>query len=322
MAYNLDNIDKRILFELDRNARIPDTKLAKIVRKSKESVRYRIKKLIEEKIILGFTTWIDPTKLGYQTVKLYLNLANIPSKKKELIDYVKKDKRLFWLGIGEGAWNAGLTFFIKSNQEFFELKNNLFSKFKDLIIDTKIASLVGVFYKDRTFLYDSETTWNSIFEKTENINLDKISIGILERLFNNSRENIASIADKTHTTIDKVRIRMKRMEEQKIIARYTISIDYKKLGYEFYKTFLYFKNLNDDDLKKLINYIENKPNIIHLIKQISPWDIELETMCLSYEEYNRIMSNLTEEFSGIIKKVETAIIGEDYVFPSKRMIFE
>jgi hypothetical protein len=34
------------------------------------------------------------------------------------------------------------------------------------------------------------------------------------------------------------------------------------------------------------------------------------------------MSNLTEEFSGIIKKVETAIIGEDYVFPSKRMIFE
>jgi DNA-binding Lrp family transcriptional regulator len=31
MAYEIDNIDKRILFELERNARIPDVKLAKIV---------------------------------------------------------------------------------------------------------------------------------------------------------------------------------------------------------------------------------------------------------------------------------------------------
>ena len=63
MAYNLDNIDKRIIFELDKNARIADTKLAKIVGRSKESIRYRIKKLMDDKIILGFTTWIDPIKL-------------------------------------------------------------------------------------------------------------------------------------------------------------------------------------------------------------------------------------------------------------------
>jgi len=140
MAYKLDKIDKRILFELDRNARIPETRLAKLVGRSKESVRYRINKLVQDEIILGFTTWIDPTKLGYQSAKIYLNLANIPQQKKKFVEYVKKDKRLFWLGIAEGSWNSGITFFVKTNQEFFELKNQLFSKFRDLIIDNRTGS--------------------------------------------------------------------------------------------------------------------------------------------------------------------------------------
>ena len=322
MTYKIDEIDKRILFELDKNSRIPDTKLAKIVRKSKESVRYRIKKLIDEEIILGFTTWIDPTKLGYQTAKIYLTLANIPEKKKAFIEYVKKDKRLFWLGVAEGAWNVGLTFFVRSNQEYFDLKNKLFSKFKDLIIESQTGSIVSIYFQDKNFLQNQQSSWNMMFEKKETIELDKISKGILKSLFNNSRENIAFIAEVTNSTIDKVRIRMKRLQEQKIIVRYTVNINYKKLGYEFYKTFLYFKNLSSEDLDKLMGYVENQPNTINLIKQISPWDIELETLCKGYEAYNKILTTLTKEFSHIIRRTETAIISEDYLFPSKKMIFE
>ena len=75
-------------------------------------------------------------------------------------------------------------------------------------------------------------------------------------------------------------------------------------------------------MEKLMNYCLNNPNIVHFIKQISPWDIELEIMCENYEKYNKIISGLTENFSTIIKKVETAIMGEDYVFPSKKLVFE
>ena len=71
-----------------------------------------------------------------------------------------------------------------------------------------------------------------------------------------------------------------------------------------------------------MNYCENHPNIIHFVKQISPWDIELEVICENYKKYNQIISDLTEKFSNIISNVETAIMGEDYIFPSKKMIFE
>jgi len=322
MAQDIDKIDRRILFELDKNARIPETQLAKKLNRSKESIRYRIKKLTEDGIILQFTTWIDPTKLGWQTAKVYLKLANIPQKKKQFIEYVKKDKRLFWLGIADGAWNAGLTFFVKDNREFFNLKNEIFSKFKDLILESWTASLVSVHYSERTFLHNSNSAWSSMFDKPDKIQLDNISIKILKELLKNSRASVVSIADKYKTSVDIIRNRIKKMEEQKIINRYTISTDYQLLGYEFYKTFLFFKNLTEEDLESLMSYCEKSQNIIHLVKQISPWDIELEIMCKSYEEYNKIISDVTEKFAHTIQKIETAIMSEDYVFPSKKFVFE
>ncbi len=322
MPIILDKIDKRILFELDKNARIPETTLAKIVGRSKESVRYRIKQLQEKSIIHGFTIWIDPARLGYSSAKLYLTLANKPSQKKAFIEYVKKDKRLFWLGIAEGAWNAGLTFFVKSNAEFFQVKNDLLSNFKDLILDSHTASLVGVYIHEKTFLVPTSTTWLSLFEQIESYQLDEIEKKILKLLFVNARTSLVDLARSCNSTLDIIRHRLKRIEERKIIVRYTTQIDYSSLGYEFYKTFLYFHNLTKADEHKLMEYAKQNPNIIHLIKQISPWDIELEIMCHNYQEYNRILAGLTQEFSAVINKVETAILSEDYVFPSSKMIFE
>lgn len=322
MTLNLDKVDMRILFELDRNARIPDTKLAKLVRRSKESVRYRIKMLQEKGIITGFTTWIDPTKLGFSSAKIYLNLVNKPSRKEDLIKYVKKDKRLFWLGIAEGVWNVGLTYFVKSNNEFFELKNDLFSKFNDLVLESHTAVLVDVKIHDKTFLYNADSEWKTMSDVLDSYSLDSIEMGILKELFNNSRVSIVDLVRKNKTTVDIIRHRIKKLEDKKIIFRYSAKIDFNKLGYEFYKTFLYFRNLNKLDENRLLEYARKNLQIIHLVKQISPWDVELEIMCNNYLEYNKIISNLTEEFSEIINKVETAIMSEDYVFPADKMIFE
>ncbi len=318
----LDKIDRKILFELDRNARIADTTLAKMVGRSKESVRYRITQLQLRGVILGFTLWIDPTKLGFSSAKIYLSLANKPELRKKFIEYVTQDKRLFWLGIAEGAWNAGLTYFVQTNREFFELKNELFSRFKDLILESRTAVLVNVNIHDKTFLVPQEVSWKTMFEGREEYVLEEIEQEILRELFQDGRVSVVEMARRIGVSVDVVRHRMKRLEEKRIILKYTARIDVNALGYEFYKTFLYFRNLTKQDEQRLMQYTLQEPNIIHLVKQISPWDVELEIMCENYVDYNKIIERLTREFSGVIMKVETAIISEDYVFPAQKMIFE
>ncbi len=280
-------------------------------------------KLEQNKIIHNYTIWIDLTKLGYQSAKIYLNLANKPQRKKEFTNYVNQDKRLFWLGIAEGAWNAGLTYFVKDTKDFFEIKNKLIEEFNDIIIDTKTASLVSVNWCERHYLANSTLIeWKQIFDKIGHFELDLMSKQILRELQTNARIRMSTIAQKYNTTIDIIRQRIRKLERQGIIARYTVDIDHKKLGHDFYKTFCYFKRLSQKDQNKFMEFIRHIPQVIHAIVQISPWDIELETMAKSYEEYYHILSKITEEFADILYRTETAIMREDYVFPAKKMIFE
>ncbi|MFH0906366.1 MAG: AsnC family transcriptional regulator [archaeon] len=318
MSYTLDKIDKKILFYLEKNSRIADVKLAKLVNRSKESVRYRIRQLINEKVITGFSIILDPTRFGYQPYKLYLNLTNIPSKKKEFLEYLKKEKSLMWLGVADGAWDIGLTFFKKNNLDFYSLENRISSEYNDLILRKSTGVVVDVIsYSKNFFVEKAEYDTNILFGESSNLELDILDKQIIQILFNNSRETYTQIARETKSTVDIIRNRIRKLEDNKIIAQYRTNIDFNLLGYEFYKTFLYLKKISVADQKNLIEYCMKNPNVVYLVRQISQWNMELEIIVKSYHEYNILINDLREKFSEIIENIESAIMSQDYIYPAK-----
>ncbi len=321
MALEIDTVDKRILFELERNARISDVKLAKIVKKSKDAVRYRIRRLEEERIIQHWKTWIDLSKLGYTTPTIYLRLVNLPEKKQKLIDEIKKDPFVYWMGVAEGAWNIGVTYFVKSNQDLFERKNDLLARYSDLIIDCHVTSLVSVSIHEKTFLVSGKSTLLTFTEQTEHLEIDTLSKNILQELYFDSRKNIATIAGDLHTTVDMVRTRMKRLEEQKIIIRYTVALDYQKIGYEFYKALIYLKSFDKEVIESIMRYAEQSRVIINIVKQIAPWDLEFVLFARNFKEYNDSIGAFTTHFKHAVKKIDTAIMSEDIIFPCSKLPF-
>ena len=319
--YLIDNIDKRILFELERDARIAYVKLAKIVGKSKDAVRYRINKMEEEKIIMEYKTWIDMAKLGYRTSTFILTIMNFPEKKKRLINEIKSDKRAYWIGVAEGVWNVAVTYFIKTNEELFKIKSDLMTKYHDLIIDIHVTSLVSVSVHEKTFLSKQSSKLITFTELAkEDIELDEISRKILNELYFNSIENIATIADKLNTTIDIVRNRMKKLKEQGIIIRYTIAIDYQKIGYELYKANVYMKSFDKENIDEMMKYAEKSEKIINIVRQIAPWDLEFVVFANSFEDYNKVISDFTEKFKKSVRKIETAVMSEDIIFPCRKLL--
>ncbi len=60
----LDEIDKKILEILKKDARMPLEEMSKELNLSKSTIHYRIKRLKELGVIAGFTTNIDYKKLG------------------------------------------------------------------------------------------------------------------------------------------------------------------------------------------------------------------------------------------------------------------
>ncbi len=131
----LDKIDRKILAELDKNCRIPSTKLAKIVMKSRQSVEYRINQLVKRGVITSFNASFNPHKMGLKLYKIYLKLRNIPEEKTRMFEYLKSCGIVYWMGECSGSWDLIFGFFAKSDYEFFNLKNGLISEFSTIIVE-------------------------------------------------------------------------------------------------------------------------------------------------------------------------------------------
>ncbi len=81
---NLSAIDRKILYELDKNSRQPFSVLAKKLRMSRTALEYRVKQLQEKNILKQFVTLVRPNAFGYQYYKIYLQLQNLNSEKEEI----------------------------------------------------------------------------------------------------------------------------------------------------------------------------------------------------------------------------------------------
>ena len=144
LKIKVDKIDRKILAELDKNCRIPNSILSKIVRKSRQAVEYRINQLVKKGIITSFNASFNPHKMGYKIYKIYLKLRNIPEEKKNLFDSLKSSGIVYWMGECSGTWDLIFGVFAKSDYEFFDFKNELISKFNKIIVEEEGGILVDV----------------------------------------------------------------------------------------------------------------------------------------------------------------------------------
>lgn len=84
----MDSIDKTILNELNKNARISIKDLTEIVYLSAPAVKSRIEKMEEQGIISGYNVRLNHEALGY-AIKAYINLEMHPKDKPRFYPFIK-----------------------------------------------------------------------------------------------------------------------------------------------------------------------------------------------------------------------------------------
>lgn len=83
MEHKLDNIDRKIIEMLQKNARTPVKEIAKEVFLSSPAVSARIRHLEKNGLITGYHAQINPVFLGYH-IKAFINLEVEPNQKRLL----------------------------------------------------------------------------------------------------------------------------------------------------------------------------------------------------------------------------------------------
>lgn len=316
----LDLIDRKILSELDKNSKVPASVLAKRVGRSREAVNYRIQQLRHQGVLRQCFAFINPTKLGYFIFKAYLKLENIPNEREKLFDTLKKSPDVFWIGVSDGAFDIVIAVVAKSVVAYYEKINQLLSNWNHLII----AKVVGVNadaqqYHKKFLLNENESDSVQWGGEVTTYPLDKIDSAILSILSHDSRTSLTQLAQQTDSTVEIIRYKIKKLEENGVIMSYRIDIDINKLGLEFFKALIYFRSLSKKDEETLMEWTRIQPNAIYYIKSLAPWDVEAEFIVESYHQFNDIINKLRKDFANVIKNYEHLLIIDEIWLPAYNM---
>jgi len=307
---DLDLKDRKILFELDMDARQPLSDLAKKVGLSKQVVSYRINNLVKSNVIEGFYAIVNIAKLGYMYCRLFFKLQNASAEKqKEIIEYGSNHPKIGWIAEFEGDWDLAMVVWAKDIIEIREMIDEIDSKFGEYFQKKYSSIATHVYHFQHKFLLDKKDSKELVLGgKIEQPNIDELDYKIIGILTRDGRASLLEIAEKLAASPKVIAYRIKNLMKAKIILGFRAKINHKLLGYTHYKIFMMLKNTTKEKISGLQTYIRTNPYAIYITRAIGKADFEFEAMTKTTQEFHDLMKDMRFRFADLIKDFQTSII--------------
>ena len=310
--------DRKILKELFENARTPFSIIAKKVGLSKEVVNYRIKKLIEQGILIGFNTIVDVSKLGWQIYFVNLRLRNLDNTvEEEITNLLKNHPNIAQVLKCIGNYDLILKVFVKDYLEVNKLIKKIEQQFKTHIAEHTINFVEQEMPIPLPFLYEPFKAQIEIPKKNiKPISVSQTEIKILKSLSHNARLPTTEIAKELKLSRELVRHHLKKLEKNKVILDYRPSAwsGSKSIGYSWYFVMLKLNEVNKNTNKKLEYYLTNHPNMTYYYKSIGQHDIQFEIRLKTSDELNQVLMDIRSILKHELKSHELSIILKEHKY--------
>lgn len=298
----LNDLDKRVIYELDITPKTSLTKLAKKLRINRNTLEYRIDMLMKNEVIKNFFAIINGFNLGFKYYKYFIKTKRIHENFSQ--EELFKVPQVVWMGKTDGYWDFAITIKAKNDTELTEILkkiNSLFElKEKSLLLINK-----AIVFNER-WLTTSNEIKEIVNELNEEQKIDNVDKKLLNILCSNSRESLVDMANKVNLTPEAVAKRIKLLHKSKIIVGYKIRINYSLLGYEYYHLLISLSNENTK--KNVVNFLKYHKNCITILELQGAYDIQTEFIAKSYQEMQETIEKLKEKFSNEIEHIERLFI--------------
>ncbi len=292
----LDLLDKKIMYELDLNARAPVTEIAKKVRASKETVNFRIRRLLKESYIKNFYTIFNTSKLGKFYYKVFVKLYNTTQQiEQEIISYLKSFPNCAYLGSCEGAYDLIFLIVVESSRQFKEFLTGLKEKFGNYILEKEVHTVLTVHRLNQKFLYEGPTKKHSFYQdEISHDDIDEIDIKILRELSANARIPLVDLAKKAGADSKVVKYRMKKLEKEGIIIAYASSPNFDRLGLQFIQINFSLKTLKI--IPYIISFFDATNKCLFALELLGKYDLTIEIHVENDKVLRQIMDSFKEKF--------------------------
>ena len=148
----MDDLDLKIIKKLQENAKFSYKDIARMLETPTSTIHFRIKKMIEEKIIVKFSSVIDAGKLGYETVG-WIGLTIDPLKTDEIANKVASFEEVRMVSITGGAHNLVAQILTTNEKSLWNfIRENI--QTIDGVQDLDVSSSLKIFKWDTCYFFN------------------------------------------------------------------------------------------------------------------------------------------------------------------------
>lgn len=295
--YKLDQKDRQIIFELDRNSRLPINQLAKKTKLSRDVVAYRMKQLEKEQVIQKYITIIDFSKFRYNMIRLYLKLQNTtPEIETQIVEFFVRQKNTLTVYKIDGEYDLAIGFLVNDIHSYQQTYEQFLTKFRTYISRKNFSLFLDYIHYPRNYLVDkkNQDVTNISTGSFVPYQYDPKDIELLDIIKENSRITLLELAKKMKMTASGVKYKLRNLEKNKVIVAYKLLLDTAKLGYQYFKVDLELEDINI--IPSLKQFILQHPNIIYRNITVGGSDFEFDCELRSQEDFYKLIDEIKSLF--------------------------
>ena len=137
----IDNLDKKILGILSKNARIPFKDVAAECGVSRAAIHQRVQHLIEDGVITGSGFDVNPKSLGYTTCTYVGIILDKGSMYKEVVERLQHIPEIVECHFTTGPYTMLAKLYARDNEQLMDLLNNQMQTIPGVVSTETLISL-------------------------------------------------------------------------------------------------------------------------------------------------------------------------------------
>ena len=300
----LDKKDREILYQLDLDARQPNSAIARKVRASKEVVGYRIARMERDGIIQGYYALVDITKLGYLNGRIFIKLKGAsPADERAMVEEFAREPRSWWVNsISGSSADMGIAYWVKDIADFHAVKEGLLNKYRGKIDSYRESIYSGFHVWRRNYLSAREEApkYDLITGSSPPMAFDDGDVRLLSALSGNARMPLVELAKKACLSVNTAKYRLKRLAKEKVLLGFRPKIGIDKAGIYWYKVEF---QLEDNSKKKaMLAYFGAHRNILYAYESIGGGtELEMDMEVESHAQFRGIIDAFRQKFAPSIR---------------------
>lgn|GEM_PF-530885 len=309
----LDSLDCKILYELDLDARISTSEIARRLRKSKETVNFRLRRLVEEGVLSGFYTIFDTRKLGQYSYKLYLKFKSItPGKEREIYEYLQRQRNIIYLASMEGYYDCVVVVLLRTTTDFTSFLYPFMQSYGQHVLEKEMVVFVCTHRLNQRFLHlGPEQADRHHSKQIGSYRLGENELKICSVISSNGRLSALEIARRTGLEPPKVQYAIKKLKRDGIILGHAVSLNYDRLGLTFFQVNISL--VDPSVIGAIINYFSSTNKCLFAIEIVGRYDLIIELILENSKQLLVIIDAFREKFYGKYYDYDVSTITTEFL---------